>query len=284
MIQSKRDIKASAQSIWQVLTTKEKMKEWYFDIPDFELKEGAIFNFFEPGEKKLFHHQCTIIEIIPFHQFSHTWTHPEISKGISTVVWHLREKNNGETNVILEHKGVENFSDAGPAFEPENFQKGWDGILSNLKNYMYGVRKHLYTIEIQASPQKVWDVLWNKHTYKEWQKPIRENGNYLGEIISGNRIHFISSTGNGMYSDVVYCAPEKHVIFQHIGEMADGAELPIDFNSEKWTGTFEQYQLQEKNGITILTIEKDIAPENYAHIDQAYKLSLKIIKHLSESK
>ncbi|HEY9362830.1 MAG TPA: SRPBCC domain-containing protein, partial [Chitinophagaceae bacterium] len=37
-------IEASPEKVWQALTDKEQMKEWYFDMADFELEEGAVFN------------------------------------------------------------------------------------------------------------------------------------------------------------------------------------------------------------------------------------------------
>ena len=83
MITSKIKIKESVSKVWQALTDKNQMKEWYFDIPDFELKTGAVFNFYEPGEAKQFHHRCRILEIVPEKKFSHTWTHPGLSKGES---------------------------------------------------------------------------------------------------------------------------------------------------------------------------------------------------------
>ncbi|PKP36100.1 MAG: hypothetical protein CVT98_09130, partial [Bacteroidetes bacterium HGW-Bacteroidetes-15] len=153
-------IKESASKVWQALTDKSQMKEWYFDIPDFELRVGAIFNFYEPGGDNQFHHRCEIKEIVPSKKFSHTWTHPSHSKGESLVTWMLNEAN-GKTEVTLQHEGIENFVDGGSAFAPENYELGWEGILSILKNYIYGVRKQTYQIDINASAEKVWDVLIN---------------------------------------------------------------------------------------------------------------------------
>ena len=42
MITSKVRIKTNVQKVWQALTDKSQMKEWYFDIPDFELRVGEI--------------------------------------------------------------------------------------------------------------------------------------------------------------------------------------------------------------------------------------------------
>lgn len=85
MVQSSINIKAYADKVWQALTDKNQMKGWYFDIPDFELSKGSIFNFYEPGDKNEFHHRCIIEEIVPNKNFSYTWFHPSHSKGDSLV-------------------------------------------------------------------------------------------------------------------------------------------------------------------------------------------------------
>ena len=154
MIVSKITIKEPAEKIWQALTDKNQMKEWYFDIPDFDLKTGAVFNFYEPGGKNDYHHRCVVKEIEPNRKFSHSWTHPGHSKGESLVTWLLNEKN-GITEVVLQHEGIENFADAGAAFAPENYQAGWNGFMSILKNYVYGIRKHTYEIAIKATAGSV---------------------------------------------------------------------------------------------------------------------------------
>ncbi|SIQ52021.1 Activator of Hsp90 ATPase homolog 1-like protein [Chryseobacterium sp. RU37D] len=45
-------VNVPAEKVWKALTDKNEMKAWYFDIPDFELKVGKVFNFYEPGEEK----------------------------------------------------------------------------------------------------------------------------------------------------------------------------------------------------------------------------------------
>lgn len=58
-------VNASAEKVWKALTDINEMKIWYFDIPDFIPEEGAVFNFYEPGDEKKYHHQAEILEIIP---------------------------------------------------------------------------------------------------------------------------------------------------------------------------------------------------------------------------
>jgi uncharacterized protein YndB with AHSA1/START domain len=129
-------INAPIEKVWQALTDKEQMKLWYFDIPDFELKIGYVFNFYEPGKNKKFHHQAIVKEIIPNHKVQHTWTHPSHSKGESLLTWDLESLDN-KTKVKLTHEGKENFADAGKNFERESYEAGWKEIVGDsLKSYL----------------------------------------------------------------------------------------------------------------------------------------------------
>jgi uncharacterized protein YndB with AHSA1/START domain len=282
MITSKIIIKEPASRVWQALTDKNQMKEWYFDIPDFELREGAVFNFYEPGDAKQYHHRCRILEIVPEKKLSHTWTHPSHSKGESILTWMLEEAN-GITEVTLHHEGTENFADAGPEFAPENYQMGWDGFISILKNFMYGVRKHTYTIEINATPERVWNVLLNDETYRLWTSVFCDGSYYRGDLKPGGRIHFLTPEGSGMYSNVVFYEPNSNIFFQHIGEVVNFVEQPIDEAAEKWTGAFENYLLKSNGKTTTLVAEIDLTPDHADFFKENFPKGLEKIKSLSES-
>lgn len=281
MITSEIIIKEPASKIWEALTDKNKMKEWYFDIPDFELKVGSTFNFYEPGDARQFHHQCVIKEIETNKKLSHTWTHPGLSKGESTVTWSLNETE-GATEVTLQHEGTESFADGGAAFAPENYQMGWDALLSVLKNYVYGIRKHKFEIEINASAEKVWNVLLNDATYRQWTAVFSEGSYYKGEMKQGSPIQFLTPEGSGMYGKVIFYSPHSNVVFQHIGEVKNFEPQPVDDATEKWSGAYENYTLTESGNTTTLIAEIDINPEHVSYFNDTFPKGLEKIKELSE--
>ncbi|MPS65350.1 MAG: SRPBCC domain-containing protein [Chryseobacterium sp.] len=129
-------VKAPAEKVWKALTDKDEMKSWYFDIPDFELEIGKIFNFYEPGEERKFHHQGKILKIIPNKKLEHSWSYPDLSDGITTVTWELRQQGE-ETNVTLIHNDIDQLKELGANFSREAFADGWNGILKqSLKPYL----------------------------------------------------------------------------------------------------------------------------------------------------
>jgi uncharacterized protein YndB with AHSA1/START domain len=281
MITSKVVIKASAEKVWQALTDKSQMKEWYFHIPDFELKVGATFNFFEPGGENQIHHRCQIQEIVPNKKISYTWAYPSHSKGKSMVTWLLKEES-GAIEVTLQHEGIECFIDAGPEFAPESCQMGWDSFMSILKNYIYGISKHTFEIEINATTERVWDVLLNDDTYRQWTSYFCEGSCYKGELKQGGKIHFLTPDGSGMYSKIIIYTPYSNILFQHIGEVVNFVEQPIDEATEKWTGAFENYILKSNGSKTTLIAEIDLTPEHVDFFKKSFPKGLSKIKELSE--
>lgn len=274
--------KAPVAEVWQALTDKKAMESWYFSIPDFVAEEGAVFNFYE-SDAKLFHHQCTIEEIVPHKKFKHTWTHPSHSKGVSVVSWTLEDRD-GETKLTLVHDGIEQFEDAGPDFSKENFEYGWDGIIRiNLRNHLYHIERLPFSIEINASKEKVWEALWDKEKYSIWTTPFCEGSYYTGELEPDGDIQFLAPDGSGMYSSIMYLKENEKIIFSHIGNVKDGEEQPIDEETQKWTGSLEMYTLTEKDGVTTVLAEVDINEKHKQYMSEKFPLALAELKRISEA-
>lgn len=128
-------INAPASKVWEALTDKHKMKEWYFDIAEFEPKVGFEFTFSgkdKEGKEKV--HLCKITEVVPNKKLQHTWRYKGF-EGDSLVTWELTEED-GKTHVKLTHTGLASFGDV-PAFARENFNMGWTQIVETwIKNYV----------------------------------------------------------------------------------------------------------------------------------------------------
>ena len=112
-------VNAPLDKVWNAITNKEQMKNWYFDVPDFEPKIGNNFSFYGGDENEEYHHFCEIVDLIPNEKLKHSWTYPEISK---------------ET---LTHKGLEAFEHLGENFKIHSFRKGWEDIVGkSLKEFV----------------------------------------------------------------------------------------------------------------------------------------------------
>lgn len=119
---------APAEKVWKAITDKDQMKQWYFDLDKFELKEGFVFKFAGQGkEGEEYIHVCTITEIIPKKKLQYSWTY-EGYAGYSLVTFYLNEVD-GKTTVKLTHHGLETFPQETGAFARANFNEGWNHII-----------------------------------------------------------------------------------------------------------------------------------------------------------
>lgn len=137
MFQKEITIKQSVDRVWEALTHPDKMKKWYFNISNFEAKEGEIFDFIvsitdEEGVHD-FRHLFKILEVIPNKKLKHSWEYPGHSPGISTLTWEVIPEGES-TRVILTHEGLENISDEDSRyFSKASFISGWKDILKGMK-------------------------------------------------------------------------------------------------------------------------------------------------------
>lgn len=130
------EVNATATTVWQALTDKTKMKQWYFDLAEFRADEGFTFQFYGGTDEKQYLHLCKIIEVIAGKKLSHTWVYENVP--IETIVtWELTETGQNTTKVKLTHQGVENFPADNKDFARENFVQGWTHIVTTaLKDYV----------------------------------------------------------------------------------------------------------------------------------------------------
>jgi hypothetical protein len=138
------------------------------------------------------------------------------------------------------------------------------------------------SIEIRASKDKIWDVLLQDKTYRQWTKPFSEGSHAVTDWKEGSKVYFKDSSGDGMVSRVALHKPGEIISIEHLGFLKDGKEDYDNPEIKQWQGAKETYKLTENNGICRLDIEQDVSEEESEWMSQAWEKSLQIIKDLSE--
>jgi uncharacterized protein YndB with AHSA1/START domain len=129
-----RTYNAPAEKVWQAITDKDKMKQWYFDLAEFKPEVGFEFRF-DGGLELQYHHICKITEVEPGRKLTHTWQY-EGYPGESFITFELFAEGD-KTRLRLTHTGLETFPQNNKDFKRESFSMGWTHIIgTSLKEYL----------------------------------------------------------------------------------------------------------------------------------------------------
>jgi len=129
-------LNAPASKVWQAITDKSDMKQWYFDLKDFKAEVGFEFQFWGGDEEKQWLHLCKVTEVVKLKKLTYSWKYDGY-EGISFVTFELFSEGN-KTRLKLTHSGLESFPvDEVPEFRRENFDAGWTSIIgTSIKEFV----------------------------------------------------------------------------------------------------------------------------------------------------
>jgi uncharacterized protein YndB with AHSA1/START domain len=127
---------APASRVWKAITSKEEMKQWYFDVSDFKAEPGFEFTFNGEGRNcEKYVHLCKVTELIEGKKLSYTWAYDGYN-GTSEVTFELFPEGSG-TRLRLTHSGLETFPQSNRDFARESFAEGWTYITGTaLKDFV----------------------------------------------------------------------------------------------------------------------------------------------------
>jgi len=130
-----RTYNAPTSRVWQALTDKDEMKQWYFDLKEFKPEVGFKFQFWGGDEKKKYLHLCEITEVVPNKKLTYSWRYDGYT-GESFVTFELSPEGD-KTRLKLTHEGLETFPADESALARKNFESGWNQIIGNsLKEFL----------------------------------------------------------------------------------------------------------------------------------------------------
>lgn len=131
-----RTFDATIADVWSAITDADKMREWYFDLEDFQAEVGFKFQFMAGSEEKQYLHICKVMEVEEGKKLCYSWQYDNYP-GQSYVTFELFEVGT-KTRVTLIHTGVATFpAKDDPSFSKESFTAGWTHIIAtSLKEYL----------------------------------------------------------------------------------------------------------------------------------------------------
>lgn len=138
---------------------------------------------------------------------------------------------------------------------------------------------------INATRERVWEVLWGAETYTQWTAPFSPGSRAVTDWQQGSKVLFVNEEGAGMVAEVAKRDEPSFMSFRHLGMVdKDGNE---DFESEEvkiWAGALENYTLNESEDGTELIIDMDTGEDFEGMYREMWPKALAELKRISESK
>ncbi len=148
-----------------------------------------------------------------------------------------------------------------------------------------------YSIKINAPKQKVWETLIGEKTYLEWTAPFSPNPSVSGSKVEGDwslgsKMLFLAQDEQGkmggMVSRIAQNKPYEYLSIEHLGIVNDGVEDTTSPEAKKWAPAFENYTLNEIDGVTEFTVDQDMQEEYVDMFNQMWPKALAKLKEVSE--
>lgn len=143
------------------------------------------------------------------------------------------------------------------------------------------MEKMVFEISIHTTPERVWDILWNDATYRQWTAAFSEGSYAVTTWEEGTKALFLSDSGDGVVSVIAANKPYELMSIKHVGAVKNGVE---DLDSEEvreWSGAMENYMLKAVNGGTQLRIEMETIKKYQGYFGDTWPKALEKVKELA---
>jgi uncharacterized protein YndB with AHSA1/START domain len=141
------------------------------------------------------------------------------------------------------------------------------------------MRNLRFSIDIEAPMKRVWHVLWDPESFRDWTSVFSEGSDGSAHIRSdwkaGGRFEFFEGEA-GSYGIIQDLVPHKSVVFKHLGEIQQGTEHAYD------RARLEKYTLQDKESRTTLILEHEVLDEHQSMFEKLTPKAFARLKELAE--
>lgn len=161
-----------------------------------------------------------------------------------------------------------------PFLIPESFSTSFPKAI-----YM---EKKEFKITIDAPREKVWSILWNDDTYREWTSVFSQGSHAETDWQQGSKVLFLDGKNDGMVSKIAQNRPNEYMSIEHLGEVHNGVEDLESPKVREWAGAHENYTLKTVGNKTELVVDMDINQEFLDYFENIFPQALEKVKSIAE--
>ena len=145
------------------------------------------------------------------------------------------------------------------------------------------MKKIHFSTQINASKSRIWQILWDEATYRQWTEAFQVGSYAESDWQEGSKVLFMDGHGAGIISRIAQKIPNELMNFEHLGSIKDGVEDYASAKTEGWAGSTETYALVDEHGGTTLNVTIDVNPEYEDYFTKTFPLAMEKVKSLAET-
>ncbi len=141
-----------------------------------------------------------------------------------------------------------------------------------------------HDILIQAPRAHVWRTMLTPDTYMQWTAPFCEGSRYEGSWAQGQRIRFLSPSGEGMVAEIAENREGEFISIRQLGfVLTDGSEDTTSEAVRAWAPAYENYTFSDEAGGTRVQVAVDVPGDYEAWMGETWPKALQALKSISEN-
>ncbi|WP_298806335.1 SRPBCC domain-containing protein [uncultured Pseudokineococcus sp.] len=144
-----------------------------------------------------------------------------------------------------------------------------------------GIRVIETTVEVAAPPERVWDVLLDDATYRQWTAAFAEDCWAETDWSEGSEVRFLGPGRSGLRGRVVTSRRPELVDVEFDGLVVDGRDDVDSEGAREYRGAHETYRLSPVPGGTRLEISAAMEEEHHDAMTAAWDDALARVQELS---
>lgn len=139
-------------------------------------------------------------------------------------------------------------------------------------------------INIDAARERVWDVLLQDETYRQWTAVFAPGSHADTDWQEGSKVVFADGSGQGLVGHITVSRRPEEIAMEYDGALVGGREDRESEEAASFRGAQERYLLTEREqGGTHLAISADMDEKYFELMSEQWVSALAKLKELAEA-